>query len=541
MAVTVIERNFNGGWQSPVRLYSDQILRFVVHFDQNDLPDEVVAYTNLYKSSAYEQLPMESLGEGKYVCAPDCIKSGAFGLRIKWKKNDKWFWDRFPPTRILIDPANLKQICAYTLIPRASGDIRQWRGWLEHAKNLGFNAVHLLPITQPGSSGSPYAASDLFAIDHDVLTIEGHRAPWAEWSQFVDYSASIGIRLCIDLVLNHVSTDSQLCKSRPELFVPDPSEKNGVKRAGWWAGDNWNKWDDLALLHYQHPDVEKRLEIWEIMRDYAVLWAEAAHLTGGFLRLDNFHSSDPSFIRYLLLSLRRKYPELGIYTEFFAPPAIVARKSLRLGVNLQLATPWEEKFVPGLRNLFRYLHSEYPKQRFFTPITSHDSGSPAQEFGVSASIYPRYALSVLGGMGVSGMVQGVEFGLKEKLGFLPQAREAEIHGENDYGEYIRKINTLFFNYERFFSLAKNMQFVDGDHHAVMAFFRTCREDSVHPFFVVLNFDTHHWQSVTLNVLPENVPLPHRIRDRFSGREQEFLGLPWTIDIEPCGVKIIQWN
>jgi len=534
------DKNFDGGWKSPVRMYSDDTFVWRIRPPINQGINQVKFYTNLgSENGTYHTILLVQNKEGYFEWQQPAMRVGVYGLRVVFVTNNSEIFERDLPTRVIIDPATLRQLSVYTLIPRASGSIRSWRGWIEHAKSMGFNALHLLPVTLPGPSGSPYAAADLFSLDPAYLTSRGIRAPWAEWAKLVEFLKKEGVKLCIDLVLNHVAVDSHLCKHQKYLFIADPTEPDGIKRAGWW-GDTWNKWDDLALLNYRNEDLEARLELWEIMRDYALLWAEAAQLTGGYLRLDNFHSSDPFFMRYLLACLRRRYPELGIFTEFFAEPALVARKSLSLGLNLQLATPWEEKFVPGVRGLFAYLHSEYPRQRFFTPINSHDSGSPAQEFGVSRSIYPRYALSTLGGMGVTGMVQGVEFGIRNKLEFLPDLDKNEPTHEDDYSQYISRINRLFFNYPRFFARAGNFILADQGHNAIIAFYRTCPEEPQHPFLIVLNFDTHHSQELVITSLPAGFNQPRRLRDRLHSRDLLFPEFPWKIELEPCQISIYQF-
>jgi hypothetical protein len=79
--------------------------------------------------------------------------------------NGKVFLDQNDQAYLLIDPARMKNLRMYTLIPAQSGHIGDWMNWLDHIKDLGFNAIHLLPITMMGKSKSPYAAKSLTQID----------------------------------------------------------------------------------------------------------------------------------------------------------------------------------------------------------------------------------------------------------------------------------------------------------------------------------------------------------------------------------------
>ena len=81
-----------------------------------------------------------------------------------------------PDAWVLIDPPQVDGLRIYTLIPTVSGTVADWKVDVKRIREMGFNAVHLMPVTTMGVSQSPYAASDLFDIDHSYL-MEGTR-PW---------------------------------------------------------------------------------------------------------------------------------------------------------------------------------------------------------------------------------------------------------------------------------------------------------------------------------------------------------------------------
>ena len=121
----------------------------------------------------------------------------------------------------------------YTLIPAVSGTISDWIDMLPHIAGLGFNAIHILPMTSLDVSESPYSAYDLFSID-SAYNGHNNRDGFTLFEKFVEKAQELGIRLCFDLVLNHIGIRSKMAHMCPEWIVPDKSEKDGLKRSGCW-------------------------------------------------------------------------------------------------------------------------------------------------------------------------------------------------------------------------------------------------------------------------------------------------------------------
>lgn len=550
-----LQRNFKGGWKDPLRLYGDQSYELEIAFHHTQVPEQVVMYTNIsgqYKSR--QSISWKAKGKNKFSFLLKTLVPGSYAFHLQFKVGEVWIKDQIPPTRVLVDPSEMKTVVMYSLIPGYCGDFSKWKPELERAKAIGCNTIHFLPIVHKGSSGSPYSAYDPMAIDPEYASTLNPEPIQKQWEEVVKWCKDLKLKLCIDLVLNHISIESPLVKENPHWFVADPQEVDGIKRAGWWAGEKWMKWEDLALLNFNNSHGEPRKDLWEYLLKYAIYWGKFAADTGGFIRLDNFHSCDHAFTKTAFKLLREKFPQLGIFTEFFAPPGWVARLSGSLGINMQLATPWEDKFVPQLRGLFKYVHQEFPRQRFLTPITSHDSGSPAQEFGTSYSTYPRYALSALGGTGATGLVQGVEFGYEARIEFIKQRPQAELIPTVDFSPFIRKINKILCEFPDCFATGGNIEFIDHDHPAVLAFIRYHKESKNDFFLVILNFDTNSSQEIQLgteslwlqnsSVRFVEIPWGGRNNSKFSTKDKENHWIKSDIFgqncvLQPCDVLIWQ--
>lgn len=169
--------------------------------------------------------------------------------------------DTVPDAWILIDPPQVDGLRVCVLIPNVSGTVSDWKADLKRIGALGFNAVHLLPITTLEASESPYAAGDLFGIDPRYLTGDASDGGFRQFEEFVAEAKALKMSLCFDLVLNHVGVHSKMAHRAPDWIVPDESRPDGLRRARYWSGDGWRTWDDLVLIDYEHPSEAVRSEI----------------------------------------------------------------------------------------------------------------------------------------------------------------------------------------------------------------------------------------------------------------------------------------
>ncbi|HEX3008330.1 MAG TPA: hypothetical protein VHO90_12030, partial [Bacteroidales bacterium] len=262
----------------------------------------------------------------------------------------------------------------------------------------------------------------------------------------------------------------------------------------------WHYWNDLILINYEHPSEGIRAEIWSYMIDYALFWAKYANDTGGFVRFDNLHSSNPDFIQELTTTLHSKYPNVGVLAEYFADETVLLHTGPKWGLNFNLATPWDYKFVPQLRNYLNYIHRVSNQIRYFMPVTSHDSGTPAQEFGGVYSTIPRYVAAALLGTGATGIVQGVEYGQSEKINFIGRKPKMTFPAEAMFASFISRVNDILVNYPAF-RKGENCLFVDGGHHAIIAAFRQNTSKHMFGFLVVCNFDVNLSQNISIDLRP----------------------------------------
>ena len=536
----LLRRSFSVVPDDFFRIYQNEDLHLKVEFRRREDHARIFLYTNIdCRKDEWQELEFLREEGEIYSLSYKVKHCGSYEFKIKYTLDDgkTWCWDRVPFSEVIVDPEAMKDIRMYTLILPISGTIEDWIEMLPHIAGLGFNAVHLMPLTSLDLSESPYSAHDLFSIDKAYGGKEGHSG-FDLFEKFVEKARELGIRLCFDLVLNHIGIESKMASMCPEWIMPDKSEKDGLKRAGCWHVNSWIKWGDLVTIYYDHPHPEIRSDIWDYMKKYSLFWAYFAQLTGGMIRLDNLHSSHEGFIANLLSDLRDAYPDLMIMAEFFTDSNTVLKKAADWHIDLFLANQWEYPYAGDLRNYLRYIHAIGRKLRYYLPITTHDTGAPAQLFGAPEAAVPRYAVTALMGTGQTGIVQGVEYGYPEKIDFIGRKEKCKFQDNAFIAEGIRHINRVLAE-SSVFHQDGNLEFIDGDHGAVLGALRRPVKENDTAYLIFANLDVHNGYGLQVDLSSFVTTNTIQLEDRISGAGYESQANDIKIDIEPCGIRIFR--
>src|SRR5437667_6805030 len=160
----------------------------------------------------------------------------------------------------------------YNLFPSLAGTIRDWMVHLPRIAGMGFNAVYINPFHYPGFSGSLYAVKDYYRLNPRFRGKEPGDDD-ALLRRFTEAAHGHGLRVIMDLVVNHTSKDSELATSHPgwfardrrgELVSPSVTDPADPTRKTVWA--------DLAELDYRPPQQHQILAYFqELVRHYVGL------------------------------------------------------------------------------------------------------------------------------------------------------------------------------------------------------------------------------------------------------------------------------
>jgi starch synthase (maltosyl-transferring) len=165
-----------------------------------------------------------------------------------------------------------KGLRIYNLFPSLAGTIRDWTAHLPRIAAMGFNAVYINPFHYPGFSGSLYAVKDYYRLNPRFRGQEAADDD-ALLRRFTDAAREHGLRVIMDLVVNHTSKDSELVISHPgwfarnrrgELVSPSATDPADPTRKTVWA--------DLAELDYRPPQQHQILAYFQqLVRHYVGL------------------------------------------------------------------------------------------------------------------------------------------------------------------------------------------------------------------------------------------------------------------------------
>ncbi|MBN8215241.1 MAG: hypothetical protein J0L75_01305 [Spirochaetes bacterium] len=540
------QKGHPSGARHTVRLFCGERLRLWVQWKGEAPSPPFFIYTDLpngHRRGSWREIPMVP-GEqaGRWELEIPAARQGSFLAQVRYRGASGE--TRFDPEgylHVAVDPASMSDLRLYTLISPASGTVDDWIERLGEIRRLGFNAVHVLPVTAMDASASPYSAASLFSVDPHYLPPGTRGDGLKEWRRFVAALKQHDLRLCVDLVLNHVGVTSEVARLRPEFFAHDPQRPDGLKRAGAADGDHWVVWEDLARLDYEHPEPEVREELWAMMTEYARFWTSFAAETGGFIRLDNLHSTPEAFLSHLVSSLRGQWPDLPIFCELFSTEETVRRLSWKYGLSLCLATPWTAPYAYQVRGQLRWIHQQQ-STRYLFPLASHDSGSPAREYGGVEATVPRYVSAALFSTGQTGAVQGNEDGYGEKIPFIGKPGPLSWPPDPALREKFRRINELHASSPVFHG-AGNLRFVDSDHGALLAALRWHGEER---FLLLSNLDPRGTHTVVISRSdlaagaepgPETRPL--KLVDRIGSEAFEWSADSHTFTLGPAAALVFE--
>jgi starch synthase (maltosyl-transferring) len=197
----------------------------------------------------------------------------------------------------------------YNLFPTLAGSVAGWTAHLPRIAAMAFNAVYLNPFHYPGFSGSLYAVKDYYRLNprfrgkarcSDDELLRG----------FTTAASRHGLRVIMDLVVNHTSRDSELVARRPDWFARGTGGEMRSPSVVDPADPAHNTvWGDLAELDYRTPQRDEIIAYFaDVVRHYVGLGF------GGF-RCDAAYKVPALAWRRLIEAGRSRKPDIVFCAE----------------------------------------------------------------------------------------------------------------------------------------------------------------------------------------------------------------------------------
>ncbi len=332
----------------------------------------------------------------------------------------------------------------YNLFPLLAGPVERWHEHLPRIAEMGFNWVYLNPFHYPGFSGSLYAIKDPYRL-HPLLQGDSTQTADELLRGFVKAASALGLRVMMDLVINHAAKDALLAEQHPDWFKRDEHGELYSPRA--INPDDTSQvtiWGDLAELDYSRADLlPQQIAYWsDYLRHYQALGFS------GF-RCDAAYQVPCSVWAPLIDTAKTidsgclfAAETLGCTLE-----QVVALRGARFDYFFNSVKWWDFKAPWLLEQYELYRHIAptigFPDNHDTERLAADYAGQPLEE--ITRQHRLRYLLAAAFSSGVM-MLMGYEYGFHKRVHVIesrPEDWQAEAaHPQLDLVGYIAAVNRL---------------------------------------------------------------------------------------------------
>ncbi len=331
----------------------------------------------------------------------------------------------------------------YNIFPRLAGPFTGWTPHLERAVEMSFNWVFINPVSSPGFSGSLYAVKDFYSFNPLFIDRKSKLSPTRQFASMVERAHGLGLRVMVDLVINHSAVDSPLVKEHPDWYKRD--KKGKVKNPGAYEGKKLVAlWGDLAEIDNEHSP--GRESLWEYWWQLVQYWLGLG--VDGF-RCDAAYKVPSALWRNLIDQTRCIAPG----TRWFAES---------LGCTIEQVVELAESGFNYVFNSSKYWDwrqswclDQYEQSRQLAPSVSfpesHDTPRLAKELkGNLAAIRQRLLFEALFSTGVM-VPLGFEFAFRKKTDVVRTTPDDWEDTGTDISAYIGAVNKFKLDHDIFCS------------------------------------------------------------------------------------------
>lgn len=369
----------------------------------------------------------------------------------------------------------------YNLFPRLTGSMNQWSNHFDRIALMKFNWVYINPVQYPGFSGSLYSIKDYYRYNPLFLDESSSLTGDEQFKQMCTEAHKRGLKVIMDLVINHTAIDSVLVDTHPKWYNRD--EEGKILNAGCLDGDQWIVWGDLAQINNKNSS--ERDELWNYWYDMMKHFIDLG--VDGF-RCDAAYHVPTILWEWLIPKIKTYKSSVKFFGETLGCTAQEVKEVAESGFDYVFNSSkwWDMKSEWFLR--------EYNLWRGCAPsisfAESHDTARLADECDGNINyIRMRYALSTLLTSGVM-MPIGFEYGFKKQLNVCHTMPTDYETPNIDITEFIAVMNSIKANYKVFNEDTEiSIVPLQGD---VLAFVKPS-SDGQETAFVIVNRNVYGWE------------------------------------------------
>jgi len=414
-----------------------------------------------------------------------------------------------------------QKMIIYNLFPLLAGKFTDWERHLERAAEMGFNWVFVNPVQQTGSSGSLYSIADYAQLNTLFVDPGSRKTPEAQLEAAIATAGKLGLKVMIDLVINHCAVDSSLLRDHPKWFL---WESKG-RVAHPFADEDGKRvvWKDLAKFdHLTTKDKEGLFQF--------VLGTIRHLIELGFrgFRCDAAYQVPKDFWERLIFETRTAYPDILFFAETLGCPPDLTLKTATAGFDYIFnSSKWWDFRSPWLMKQYVLTREVAPSVGF---PESHDTMRLCEELnGNIDGLKQRYLFSALFSSGLM-MPIGFEFGFRKKLHVVATRPNDWEETAVDLRPFITQVNKIKSEHPVFQEEVPT-EILHHNNSNVLLMWKISK-DTLEESLLILNKDIYSKQQFYAERLQEYFQTGVPLVDISPEFPLDYLPAPFSYDLRP---------
>jgi len=414
-----------------------------------------------------------------------------------------------------------EKMIIYNLFPLLAGKFTEWEHHLTRASEMGFNWVFVNPVHLTGSSGSLYSIKDYFSFNPLLIDKDSKKSPEDQVKGANRTAEKLGLRMMIDLVVNHCAVDSDLVREYPEWFQ---WEKEGyVSKPFCYENGRKVVWNDLAKFDYWHAADQEGLFLFflKVVRFLIDLGFK------GF-RCDAAYQVPVSFWERLIQESRTLSPEVHFFAETLGCTPDQTRKTAGGGFDYIFnSSKWWDFHSFWLMEQYNLTREVVPSIGF---PESHDTRRLGEELhGNTDGLKQRYLFSALYSAGVL-MPIGFEFGFRKRFDVVKTTTDDWEQTGIDLTSFITSVNKIKRNH-LIFQIEAPTEILPCYNPNILLMWKGSVEMPGESL-IILNKDIHNKQHFYADSLHKFIRSGGVLNDVSPEYRLEYLPEPFSYDLRP---------
>jgi starch synthase (maltosyl-transferring) len=414
-----------------------------------------------------------------------------------------------------------EEMLVYNIFPLLAGKLRDWEPHLERGAEMGFNWVFVNPIQKPGMSGSLYSIKDYFSFNPLLIEEKSSTKPADQVKAVCRMAKQRGMKMMIDLVINHCAVDSDLIKKHPEWFA---WQENG--EVAHPTADQDGKtvtWGDLARFDHRHTkDKEGLYQFCSKVVDFL--------LELGFegFRCDAAYQLPRKLWERLIQDTKKKHPDARFFAETLGCPPDQTKATAKAGFDYIFnSSKWWDFEAPWLMEQYDLTREICPSISF---PESHDTVRLCEELdGNIAGLKQRYLFEALFSAGVM-IPMGFELGFRKKPHVVKTRPKDWERTDIDLTDFITKVNEVKRGHAIFQEDA-DTEVLETENPNILLMWKAS-SSSPEEALIILNKDIENKQTFHAEKLRDLVKSGAALQDISPEHRRDHIPAPFSHELEP---------